>query len=260
MGHTWVPLFICCVPSYIAGPFIISCNNDNIFLKVTTNFQVVATTKIEYSSDFFISYNEDGRSAYEFSITYMAPSSLEDREVKPISRYLYAPANSMGKFSGPLTLRLDATDVHTKMTLHSRRERHSDPVDTREWLNSRDIFYISCRQRFFLRDSYICVKRTPRSFHMAEEYITYCVPSLRKHDESRQHYMLFRLIRANKRQVPQVEEKKDSEEPLGIRRRRISNLSPVGSAPAMMTGVESGIQMSSIGGGVIEERENETVM
>ena len=170
----------------------------------------------------------------------------------------------MGKFRGPLSLRLDATDVHTKMTLHSRRERHSDPVDTRDWLNSRDIFYISCKQRFFLRDSYICVKRTPRISRLVDEYITYCVPSVRKHDESRQHYMLFRLIRATKRQVPQTKEKKDSEdEPLGIRRRRISNLSPVDSAAAPMAGVESGIQMNlrgSSGGGLIKEHENESVM
>jgi hypothetical protein len=244
----------------LAGPFIISCNSENIFLKVTPSFQVVATPRIEDSSNFYISYNEDGHSAYEFSITYMSSSSLESREVKPISRYLYAPVNSRGNFCGPLTVRLDATDKHTKMTLHSRRERHSDPVDTKDWLNSRDIFYISCKQRFLFKDSYICVKRMPRHSGIAEEYTTYCVPTVRRHDESRQHYMLFRLIRATKRQAQAVEKKEPEEELLGIRKRKLSTLSPVGSAAEQVTAVGSGIQMKGSNGACLLEAEKETEM
>lgn len=223
----------------------------------------MATSKIEDSSDFYISYNEDGHSAYEFSITYMASSSLEGREIKPISRYLYAPVNSRGKFSGPLTLQLNATDIYSKMTLHSRRERHSDPVDTKDWLNSQDIFYISCKRRFFLSDSYICVKRMPQTSALTEEYTTYCVPTIRKHNNSRQRYMLFRLIRATKRRVPVIEKKENSEdEPLGIRRGRVSTLSRVNSAAEPIVGAESGIQMNLRGnsGGDLLEVENETEM
>lgn len=185
----------------------------------------MATSKIEDSSDFFISYNEDGQSAYEFSIGHMPSSSLEEREVKPISRYLYAPVNVRGKNRGPLTLRLDARDKHTKMTLHSRRIRNFAPVDTKDWLSSRDIFYISCKQRFIGRNSYICVKRKSQSSETAEEHHTYCVPTISKHNESNEHYMLFRLHRATKRKLPEKKEK-PKEEPLGIRRNTLFKKDP----------------------------------
>ena len=204
------------------GPFIISCHNETIFLKVTPDFQVVATSKVEDSSDFYITYSEDGHSAFEFSITYLAPSSLTRREIKPISRYLYAPVDARGRNSGPLTLQLNAESKHTRMTLYSRRVKNSGPVDTKDWLTSRNIFFINCKQRFFRSDSYICVKSAPQN--SAEEYTTCCVPTTKMHDETKQHYMLFRLIRASKRE-PQEEAKRKAEledSPLGIRRKSLA--------------------------------------
>lgn len=175
----------------------------------------MATTKIEESSDFFITDHKDGQSPYEFSINYIAPSPLAGREIQPISRYLYAPVNLHGKNEGPLTLRLDAKDKYTAMTIHSRHVRHLEPVYTKDWLSSRDIFYIGCNQRPLRRKSFICVKRTPRNLDLSDEFITCCVNTIKKHSESREQYMLFRLLRSSKRNV--VVKKPEEEPTLGIR-------------------------------------------
>lgn len=202
----------------LAGPFVISCHNETIFLKVTPDFRVVGTTDIKDSSDFFISSNEDGENPYEFSIMYMAASPLKDRGIEPISRYLYAPVNTFGNNSGPLTLRLDAKDAKTKMTLHSRRTRHSNPVDTTDWVNSSDIFYVNCKQRAVKKDGYISMKRGPPGTGRDEEYITCCVPSTKSHSDTRNQHMLFRLLRANKKDAPKERKDDDDDEPLGVKR------------------------------------------
>ncbi len=172
---------------------MITCNDEQIFLKVTPDFKVMATNKIEESSNFFISSNEDGDNPYEFSIMYMAPSKLDIKGIKPVPRYLYAPVNTFGNNHGPLGLRFDAKDTKTKMSLRSRRVRYFNPVDTKDWVSSKDIFYINCKQRAVKRNGFICVKRTGDH---KEEYITCCVPTIKKHSEEKEHYMLFRLIRA----------------------------------------------------------------
>lgn len=182
---------LCATTCTTVGPFIISCNDESCFLKVTDNFNVVATSTITDASDFFINYEGHPTCDFEFSISYRHSSPL-GQEVKPIFRYLYAPVNILGKNDGPLMVRLDATDKHTKMTLHSRRMHTFIPVDTKNWLTSRDIFYISCKQRTFGRDSFICVMKPKNS----QEYITCCVPTAEEHND---HHMLFRLLRATMR-------------------------------------------------------------
>lgn len=183
------------------GPFLISCRDETLFLKVTDDFQVVGTTSIEDSSPFYISSNEDGDSPYEFSVLFMADSPLKHRGVKPVARYLYAPVNAFGNNHGPLTLRLDAKDTKTKMTLHSRRVRHFNPVDTRDWVNSSDIFYVNCKQRSVKKNGYVCVRRTPGGRGVGAEFITGCVPSIKRHSEVRDQYMLFRLLRTDRKSV-----------------------------------------------------------
>lgn len=208
-------------PPNSAGPFIISCKDETLFLRVISDFKVVATTRIEDSSNFFISSNEDGDSPYEFSIMYMAASPLEGRGIKPISRYLYAPVNAFGNNDGPLGLRLDAKDTKTKMNLHSRRVRHFNPVDTKDWVGSRDIFYVNCKQRSVKKNGYICVKRAPRGASIEDEYITCCVPTIKKHNETKDHYMLFRLLRAGKKNPPKPKKEQlnlEEDEPLGVRK------------------------------------------
>ena len=227
-----------------------------MFLKVTSRFQVVATTNIEESSDFFISYNEDGRSAYEFSIHHLPSSPLLERDVKPISHYLYAPVDYRGRNNGPLTLRLDARDRHTAMTLHSRRIGHFDPVDTKDWLSSRDIFYIRCKRRIIGRNSFICVKRG------RTEFITCCVPTIRHHDESREKYMLFRLLRSSKRKVSENKGGSSENEPLGIRAtlRRVSSSGlhlPFGfKFPSFQLGGSTSRDSGNVRRGGNTEREN----
>lgn len=179
---------------------------------------MVGTTNIKDSSDFFIGSNEDGESPYEFSIMYMAASPLKDRGIEPISRYLYAPVNTFGNNSGPLTLRLDAKDTKTKMMLHSRRTHHFNPVDTADWISSKDIFYLNCKQRSVKKNGYISVKRSPPGAGRDEEYITCCVPSIKTQSDTRDRYMLFRLLRANKKEAPKARKEEEEDEPLGVKR------------------------------------------
>lgn len=246
--HEHVSYFAITFPPLIAGPFIISCNNESIYLKVTNDLEVVATTDIRESSDFFISYNEDGQSAYEFSITYMAPSSLAERDVKPIPSYLYAPVNIRGKNRGPLHVRLDAADAHTKFTLRSRRINQFNPVDTKDWLSSRDIFYINCKNKTLTR-SFICVKRRE-----GERYITSCVNTINKHLE-RDHFMLFRLLRAAKRNPPEHKTEKTEIEPLGIRKSSLFGSGDTGLAGTREG--EHGLEMAVKGKGVAAEIQDE---
>ena len=147
------------------------------------------------ASDFFISYNEDGHSANEFSIMYLDSSQqTSELGINPIPRYLHAPVNLLGTNNGPLTLRFNADDKHSKMTLHSRRvRRSSNPADTKDWMNSHDIFYICCKDRRFFKDGYICVRQTTGG-----EYTTCCVSTVQK-EELNDHHMLFRLIRSSKK-------------------------------------------------------------
>lgn len=167
----------------------------------------MATTSIEDSSKFFIDYNEEEQQSYKFSISHEKPSPLKGAEVNPISRYLCAHVNIFGSNTGPLELRFDATDKHTKMTLYSRRVRNYKPVDLDDWLSSRDICYLSCKQKAVGIKSYICVKPTPRNSRITEEYITSCVPSVKVHNESNAHYMLFRLLRATTQRGEKIDYK-----------------------------------------------------
>ncbi len=194
-GSTVLHVKTPCYIFYLAGPFIISCNDEEIFLKVTPNYRVVGTSKIEESSEFLIS-EEDDR-GYKFSVMYVTPSRL-GKEIKPIARYLYTPVNFLGKSSGPLELRLNAKDSKTQLTLHSRRVRNLRPVKTKDWVSSVDIFYLNCKQRAIKKNSYICVKQTPQGCDVDAEYITCCAPSIKEH-ELEDTFMLFRLIQAGQK-------------------------------------------------------------
>ena len=203
--HTYIKINLLHIFTHLAGPFIISCNNDTIFLKVIpTTFNVVATMNIEESSNFFVSSSEDRNHPHEFSIMYIPSSCLEEQGVSPIPLYLYAPVNALGKNNGPLTFRLAAKDTKTNMTLNHRRTRHLNPADPKDWVNSREIFYICCKQRIIMRNGYICVKKKPLGSLLTEEFITCCVPSIKKHNEERNCYMLFRLLPAGRKDAPRV--------------------------------------------------------
>lgn len=187
---------------YIAGPFIISCNHERLFLQVTPDFKVVATTDIKHASKFSISFNDEGGQSYQFSIMYVTESPLrgnmaEEIQMNSVPHYLYASVDALGRNKGPLALRLDAKDSKTKLCLHSRRVHNYRPVETKDWISSLDIFYINCKQRKVQRNAYICVKKTPDDRDdVTAGFITCCVPTISRHREDRDSFMLFRLIRA----------------------------------------------------------------
>ena len=154
------------------GPFIISCNKENIFLKVekTTN-RVIATNRIREASNFFIVTCDQEESNY-FNIVYEAPTTLygDDKcafeakvgkiERKPtIPMYLCASVNWLGKKRQPLQMQVNGKASQCRMALRRRRSKHFQPADLTEWVNEKDVFFINCQERSLkkLRNSYLCV-------------------------------------------------------------------------------------------------------
>ena len=154
---------------------------------------MVATSKISDATHFCIVYDNEELSVHKFKICY-TPKLRVAKRLEPISQYLYAQVGFMGYNPGPLTMRFDAENTHTLMTIHSRHGGTSEAATLENWVDSSDVFYICCKQRFFGRNSYVCVKRTPAGSQREDEFITCCVPTIMAYDQS-EASMLFRLIR-----------------------------------------------------------------
>lgn len=103
------------------------------------------------------------------------------------------------------------------------------------------------------------MKNVPQN--STEEYTTYCVPTTKKHDETKQRYMLFRLIRASKREAQEEGKGKAELEdsPLGIRRKtlaeKVKRHSSYISHDSPLSVVHSGIQLATMRG--IGEKEQD---
>lgn len=180
-------LLLKCMPHLLfpAGPFLISCDDNNLYLKVNINeagdYLVKTTPKKEMASHFFLTTSKSGK---EFSIIYINTQTKSPR-------YLYAPLNVLGANDGPLIMNSVADEDKTTFRLFSRRVNDFKAVDTSEWVDSNEIFYINCKTKFMRRSGYICVKKvkTPDDTYYTN---TCCVPSMRHDDD---HFLLFQLVR-----------------------------------------------------------------
>ncbi len=186
-----------------AGPFLISCGNDNIFWTVNTErgYAVEGTRNIQNASLFFIIPIDDGH-PYEFNIAHYGDNhqflrrsstlvSTSKNVIEPVARYVDASAGVRGRNSGPLHLKFHLHESSSRLTLHSRVIKKSAPIDTAAWVSGREVFFINCARRRLKRDGYICMKQVRR--HGQPEFITACVPSTRCHDD-RNTFMIFRLL------------------------------------------------------------------
>lgn len=160
------------------GPFIISCKDAKIYLKVkvderTDHAQVYATDKAEEASHFYIFRTEDGDHPYEFYIAWQRKTPDEkdsdkkaSREETPVEkqtasqekiqgimRYLTSDARVLGRHNGPLCLESRAKKHHS---LFSINRRLTDPffrisgdknVDPEPWFRGEESFLIRCTRR-----------------------------------------------------------------------------------------------------------------
>ena len=103
------------------GPYLISCHDGTIFLKVVQDENdhafVYATTKTEDTSYFYIVLTDDGNNPYEFYIGWQKSEATN----KPgTMRYLNAPLSISGYNNGPLTLESLGKKQNSIFSVNSR--------------------------------------------------------------------------------------------------------------------------------------------
>ena len=139
-----------------AGPFLIACNFDSLFLRVNDSFEVVCTDDPSKASQFYVIPNDNDED--QFGIAYKAKSSQQN--MMPTTCYLSAPVNIFGHNPGPLKVTTEQpSSEDLNMTIENRLTRCSVPVDLEKWVHGEDVFYINCARRFVFGNAYMCVKQ-----------------------------------------------------------------------------------------------------
>ena len=176
------------------------------------NYAVEATRNVRDASDFYIIPIDDGDHPFEFNIGWQGdklPKALRcnrsslltpqnSQHVEPLFRYLDAKVNILGTNPGPLYLREELEAQYSRLTLHQRIiGRSLIPVDTKDWVQGRDQYFIGCSRRRFKKDGFVAVKRLRqrRQRHGVDDpqFLTSCVSSEEYHN-GRYVYMLFRIL------------------------------------------------------------------
>ena len=111
--------------------------------------------------------------------------------VPPMMLYLNAPVNLFGNNKGPLRLTHAISEGQSRLVLHSRVVRESQPVHTGIWLSGRDAYFINCARRDWKIGGYLAV------LELGTGYRVGCARSKDDHENGK--WMLFRL-------VPQMQE------------------------------------------------------
>ena len=216
---------------HTAGPFIISCNNDGVYLTVNKdeNNSLEGTININKASTFHI-VPSDGSHPNEFMIIYSSEDTSARRDqlrrgstslnvhlqqaVCPMPKYLNADASVRGKSPGPIYMEMKVKELCAKLVLQSRvlTKKHQVVMDTTSWVNGRDVYFIRCARRRFKKEGYLCMKFKPGQDHVPP-YRIKIVPSTNAHNEDNK-FMLFRLLPVSLKQqmVPQIEMKDSSDD------------------------------------------------
>ena len=174
-----------------------------LYLSVEDTHRTVnATNDVRNASPFFIIPNDEGINPYEFHIAYKGDGQnlLKKQEVlttstpqhftEQIPRYLSAPLTICGVNPGSLQLKHYVLE-ESRLVLENRIGKDKGPVNTQNWVNGREVFFVRCARQRFKRDGYICVKQQRRGGE--DEWITACVPFKFLHNEQ-DIFMLFRLL------------------------------------------------------------------
>ena len=192
-----------------AGPFIIACNNDEIYLTVNREegYTIEGTIDVAKASSFHI-ISSDGSHPSEFMIVYYGKESLSHQlrrastsltpylfqAIHPIPRYLNAEGNTLGKNPGPLRLSMHVDEASARLVLQSRvkSRKHQTVVDNNPWVSGREVYSIRCARRRVKREGYLCMKFKPGRRNKPT-YCTCIVPSIKRHSEEYK-FTLFRLL------------------------------------------------------------------
>ena len=214
-GKHFVYLYTYTLP-FVAGPYLIACGDQpNIFWRVIKDeerhtYYVGATTNRVAASSFYIIPNDDGVHPYEFRIGWAGDDPMKRLKrtrsillpdtpghLEPLFRYLDARVGISGSNPGPLYLKSELHNKHSRLTLHNRViGDNKAPTDTRVWSAGNEEFFINCSRRRFKKDGFIAVKRVSvrtGSRQTEERYVTVCLPNEGYHNEQNV-WMLFRLF------------------------------------------------------------------
>ena len=230
---------------HTAGPFIISCNNDAVYLTVNKdeNDSLEGTININKASTFHI-VPSDGSHPNEFMIIYCSEKTSARRDqfrrgssslnvnlqqaVRPIPKYLNADASVRGKNPGPIQVEMKVKESCARLVLQSRvhTKKHQMVMDTTSWVNGRDVYFIRCARRRFKKEGYLCMKFKPGQDRVPP-YRMKIVPSTDAHNDENK-FMLFRLLPISLKQqmMPQIEMNDSSDDtPTGSSRLELEKLS-----------------------------------
>ena len=200
-----------------AGPFIIACNNDEVYLTVNKEegYTIEGTINIAKASPFHI-VPSDGSHPSEFMIVYHGEKNSEGRRllrrgsssltslfhqtIRPMPRYLNAEVSTMGRNPGPLQLSMHVDESSARLVLQSRvkSRKHRTVVDNSPWVSGREVYSIRCARRRLKREGYLCMKFKPGRENRPA-YCTSIVPSVNGQKEENT-FMLFRLLPVSIRQ------------------------------------------------------------
>ena len=231
--------------SYTAGPFIISCNNDGVYLTVNKdqNYSIEGTININKASPFHI-VPSDGSHPNEFMMVYYGEKSFGryqqlrrgssslnahlEQAVSPMPKYLNADASVRGKNPGPIQVEMKVEESCARLVLQSRilTKKHQMVMDTTSWVNGREVYFIRCARRRFKKEGYLCMKFKPGQDHVPP-YRMKIVPSTDAHNDENK-FMLFRLLPVSLKQqmLPQIEMNDSSDDiPTGSSRLELEKLS-----------------------------------
>ena len=219
-------------PPLAAGPFIVACNDDGVYLTVnkSQNYAVEGTLDINRASPFHI-VPSDGSHPNEFMMVhYSETATIRDQKlrrrssslkanlgmaVSTVPRYLKANASVTGKNHGPLTMEMKLDETCARLVLQSRiiSKQHHMVMDTSSWVTGREVYFIRCARRRFKKEGFLCMKYKP-SQEGLPPYKLKIVPSTEKCDEN--HFILFRLLPLSLKQQPRPEtEENDVPQPGG---------------------------------------------
>ena len=237
-------MLICTFLCSTAGPFLISCNNDDVYLTVNKEegYTIEGTINIANASPFHI-IPSDGSHPSEFMIVYhgekhtakypqlrRGSSSLTSHfhhAIRPMPRYLNAEVNTMGKNPGPLRLSMHVDESSARLVLQSRvkSRKHRTVVDNSPWVSGREVYSIRCARRRLKREGYLCVKFRPGRENKPA-YCTCIVPSVYGHSEENK-FLLFRLLPASIKQqlLPEIRDSSSEEEEQREGRKELEELS-----------------------------------
>ena len=209
----------------VTGPFLITCgpdtpsstaaNQEKSTLYIYTKpDHKLGVTKDNSEAAMFCIVPMEGSHPHEFKI--MSTSDLmtplpplapkerlkcEEKAKRTISPYsLEAKCNIRGKQRRDLKMQRSVKSHNARMALQKSvvDDNCKVPVDITRWLQGEESCFIRCARRVRCKDGYLCVKQPLQgrlgNRKRSENYEVKVVPSIKKNDDDKNSFMLFRLL------------------------------------------------------------------